>query len=73
MLCSEHGEGNEHRTVDLPVLIAGRAAGAIGPGQHLSLPGEPFANVGIALMQAIGVDIEHFGLEGTRAAPGILA
>ena len=73
MLCSEHGEGNEHRTVDLPVLIAGRAAGAIVPGQHLALPGEPFANVGIALMQAMGIDIDHFGLEGTRAAPGILA
>lgn len=72
LLCSEHGEGGQHRTVDLPCIIAGRAGGAIATGQHLAFEDEPFANVGIALMQAMGVEIESFGEEGNGPIAGLL-
>lgn len=72
VLCSEYGTASQHQTFDLPCLIAGSAGGRLATGQHLPMEDEPWANVGIALMQMMGVEIESFGLEGTRAAPGLL-
>jgi len=65
---SEIADGNAHQHEDLPVLLAGRAGGALEPGRHVLLPDrEPLANLYVTLLQLLGVDADAFGVDGTRA------
>lgn len=55
-------DGNKHDHADLPVLLAGRAGGAIRPGRHLRRPTEtPMANLYVTLLGALGTPTERFG------------
>lgn len=72
VFCSEFGDASGHSTQNMPCLIAGSAGGRLVTGQHIALGSEPWANVAIALMRAMEVDIDSFGAEGTRPAPGLL-
>jgi hypothetical protein len=49
-------DGNLHDNGDLPILIGGRAGGAIAPGRSVKWPQEtPLANLHVSLLQAAGV------------------
>ncbi len=63
-LSSEISDGNSHSHVDLPVVLVGRGGGAITPG-HIVRPGESMANLFIALLGAVGVQVATFGDDGT--------
>jgi hypothetical protein len=56
-------DGNRHTHEDLPVLIAGRAGGAITPGRHIVYRREtPMTNLFLTMMDTMGVrNIENFG------------
>jgi hypothetical protein len=56
-------DGNRHTHEDLPVLIAGRAGGAIAPGRHIVYRREtPMTNLFLTMMDTMGVKgIENFG------------
>jgi hypothetical protein len=54
-------DGNAHSNVDLPLVVAGHGGGVKG-GRHIaSEAGTPVANLFVELMNAAGVETEHFG------------
>jgi hypothetical protein len=55
-------DGNKHTHHDLPVLVAGRAAGGLHPGRHLRYDTEtPMANLYLTLLDRMGVHPEEIG------------
>ena len=55
-------DGNKHTHHDLPVLVAGRAAGGLHPGRHLRYDTEtPMANLYLTLLDRMGVHPETIG------------
>lgn len=54
-------DGNRHDPIDLPLLVGGRAGGALQPGIHIaSDPETPLAALWLRLGQAAGVPLERF-------------
>ncbi len=54
------GDGDHHTPVDLPVTILGGGGGTIKGGRHLVYPtNTPFMNVGITLLQKVGVKVDR--------------
>ncbi|MCY4585094.1 MAG: DUF1552 domain-containing protein [Bryobacterales bacterium] len=55
-------DGNKHTHHDLPVLVAGRAAGGLHPGRHMRYDTEtPMANLYLTLLDRMGVHPEVIG------------
>lgn len=55
-------DGNRHLHEDLPTLLIGRAGGTLNPGRRIVYRKEtPMCNLHLALMDQIGVPVEHFG------------
>ena len=60
------GDSNLHAPGNLPVMIAGGAAGRIKTGQHVKYkPGTPMANLHLRLLDIFGVHAERFGGDST--------
>ncbi len=67
------GNGGAHTPFDLPVLVAGRAAGRINTGQHIKSPiNTPLNNLWVAVLKAMDVPSERFG-DSTEPLRGVLA
>jgi hypothetical protein len=63
---SEIEDGNSHAHVNLPVIVAGSAGGAINPGRHVVYDDQPpMANLFTTMLNALGVEQETFGDDGT--------
>lgn len=63
---SEIEDGDSHRHQNLPILLAGRAGGALRPGRHVVYADHPpVANLFVSLIQAMGGRAETFGDDGT--------
>jgi hypothetical protein len=55
-------DGNAHDHDPLPVVLAGRAAGALEGNRHLvQAPHTPMSNLLLALLNKLGCQEEHFG------------
>ena len=55
-------DGNQHLHVNLPVLVAGGAAGAIEGGRHLRVAEDtPLTNLQLAVLGTLGVPTEKLG------------
>jgi hypothetical protein len=64
---SEISDGNRHNHDDLPVLLAGGAAGAWETGRHLVVPDRtPIANLFIRLCHEMGAPVSEFGDDGAE-------
>ncbi|HLH43590.1 MAG TPA: DUF1552 domain-containing protein [Bryobacteraceae bacterium] len=64
-------DGNSHQHDQLPVLIAGRGGGFVGPGRHLIYQREtPVANLFVTMIERIGVPIGRVG-DSTGPLPGL--
>jgi hypothetical protein len=77
MFTSEFGDGDNHYHYDLPVLVAGSAAGRWKAGRHIAYPSTPdrgagaietarrgdmpLANLYLSLLQAFGMDVSTVG------------
>ncbi|MEM9366241.1 MAG: DUF1552 domain-containing protein [Planctomycetota bacterium] len=56
------GDGNRHTHHDLPVILAGSAAGQIETGRYLRTEQEtPMANLYLSMLDAMGTPAESFG------------
>ncbi len=56
------GDPNVHDHTNLPILVAGGAAGGMKGGRHLRLPKPvPLANLHLALLDKVGVTLDRFG------------
>jgi hypothetical protein len=65
---SEISDGDRHNHDDLPVLLAGRGGGAATPGRHVVYDDRPISDVYMAMLEAVDVSVDSFGLDGTEAA-----
>jgi hypothetical protein len=55
-------DGNQHLHVNLPLLVAGGAAGRIQGGRHLQYPkGTPMANLLVSMVNTMDVPMESIG------------
>jgi hypothetical protein len=62
MYGSSISDGNRHTHHDLPILLAGGAAGQLKGGQHLVYPKEtPLNNLLLTMLDKGGVHVEHYG------------
>ena len=62
---SEIEDGNSHAHRGLPTVIAGSGGGTLETGRHLDFDGQPMANLYIAMLNRLGVDVATFGDDGT--------
>jgi hypothetical protein len=58
---SPFADGNEHISTNLPMLIAGKAGGAIKPGRLLDYPNAPAEGVYLSMMDVMGVPVHEIG------------
>jgi hypothetical protein len=66
-------DGNAHDPHNLPVLVAGRAGGAIATGQHLVYEADtPLTNLFVSMLGVLGAPIEKFA-DSTGPLPGVVA
>ena len=66
---SAMGDPNVHANLQCPLVLIGKANGALEGNLHLKAPdGTPMANVFVDLMQRLGHDMESFG-DSTGAFP----
>lgn len=61
MAYSEVAEGNNHSREDIPVIVAGRAGGALQTGLHHRGPGDSATKVNLTVARAVGLQWENFG------------
>jgi hypothetical protein len=66
------GDGYDHLNYDLPVILAGRANGALMPGRHtIHTDYRPVADLYLALLNVMGLDLATFGADGTKPLEGL--
>ncbi len=66
-------DGNRHNHEDLPILLAGRAGGAIDTGRLLAAPREtPLCNLYVSMLERAGCDVASFG-DSTGGLQGLQA
>lgn len=61
MAHSESSFAKSHDVSGLPVMIAGRAGGALNPGVHVRGNGEPVTRIGLTIQQVMGLPVEEWG------------
>ncbi len=62
---SDVADGREHSINDYPIVIAGKAGGALKyPGVHYRSSGENTSNVLLTLLNSVGVALTEFGDQG---------
>jgi len=59
---SSMSDGNRHDPNNLPILLAGRAGGAIRPGRHIANPkNTPLCNLYVPMLEHMGTPVTAFG------------
>lgn len=74
--CSEYGEGWKHGVKEMPVVMAGGAAGAIHRGVHVREAGGNMAKAQLTMLKALGLSDTTFGFNGAETSDtfaGLLA
>jgi len=65
-------DGNRHNHDDLPIVMAGSAAGSFRTGRHVKFTREtPLTNLFITMLDRVGVDVEKLG-DSTGKVQGVL-
>jgi hypothetical protein len=64
---SDHGDGPQHGYAEYPLLVLGKAQGALKGGVHVRLPGAVGTRVPFTVMKAMGMPDTRFG-QGSLAA-----
>jgi hypothetical protein len=54
-------DSNAHSPNDLPILVAGGAAGPVTGGRHIKFAKDPLANLHLSVLDKVGVPIEKIG------------
>ena len=76
MYSTDSGYARSHSVENLPLMTIGGAGGALKTGLHVAAPGDGVTRVGLTVMQALGVPIGSWGIEGnttTKTITEILA
>jgi hypothetical protein len=69
-----HSDGFAHGNAGVPGIIAGGAGGYFGPmGRYLNLPDTPHASLPFSMVNAMGLQIDGFGLDENRVTAPLAA
>ncbi|MBL4819418.1 MAG: DUF1552 domain-containing protein [Gammaproteobacteria bacterium] len=69
MYGSGMGDGDHHTPYNLPVILVGGGRGQLEGGRHIKYPMHtPFMNLGLSLLDKVGVEIESLGDSTGRLA-----
>ena len=69
---SSISDGNRHDPNNLPLLLAGKACGALRSGQHIASPKEtPLCNLYTTMLNAAQMEVDSFG-DSTGTIPELL-
>jgi hypothetical protein len=68
---SDISDGDQHNHDDMPVILAGGAAG-FALGQHIELKDRWFGDLFLSIAQAFGLDLQSFGEHGTAPIAELL-
>ncbi len=72
---SEYGEGWQHSTSEMPIVIAGGGCGNLNRGVHVREPGGNYSMAHVTVLRALGLPTPSFGWSGgetSDALSGIL-
>lgn len=72
LLCSEIADGNTHLHDDMPFILAGGGGGTIRTGRVMDVGYRRHGDLFVALANAMGDGITHFGDASSGALPGLL-
>ncbi|MFT3775459.1 MAG: DUF1552 domain-containing protein [Minicystis sp.] len=61
---SEYGEGWQHSDKEMPVLLAGRAAGKLKPGVHVREQDGNMSKAHVTLLRGLGLETPSYGFNG---------
>jgi len=61
---SEYGEGYTHSNKETPVVIAGKAGGALDPDWHVRDEGGNYSRAHLTVLRALGINEPSFGFNG---------
>jgi len=71
---SDTADGRAHSINDYPILIAGKAGGAlVHPGVHYRSNGENTSKVLLTLLRGVGMQLTDFGVKGGNVSEGCTA
>lgn len=71
---SDTADGKAHSIKDYPILIAGKAGGAlVHPGVHYRSKGENTSKVLLTLLRSVGMQLADFGVKGGNVTEGCTA
>ncbi|HEY5928506.1 MAG TPA: DUF1552 domain-containing protein [Kofleriaceae bacterium] len=73
LLCSEVSDGNTHLHDDMPFVLAGGGAGTIRTGRFVDVGYRRHGDLLVALANALGDGLTHFGDASSGPLPGLLA
>lgn len=66
-------DGNRHNNENLPIIVAGKAGGAIKPGRHIRYHFEtPMSNLYLSMLDKMGLNEARFG-DSTGRLPGLFS
>ncbi len=65
---TDHGDAKVHGNENIPVFMAGGAAGRIKTGLHVAAKGETLSRLGLTLQQAYGVSVGTWGTEANTTS-----
>lgn len=70
---SDCADGREHSLENYPILVAGRAGGALRSGVHYRSDGENASQVLFSMLRAVGLPLSEFGTKGGAVTQGCSA
>jgi hypothetical protein len=71
---SDTADGKAHSIRDYPILVAGKAGGAlVHPGVHYRSSGENTSKVLLTLLRGVGMQLADFGVDGGNVTEGCSA
>jgi hypothetical protein len=69
-----HGDGNAHANFGVPGILAGGAGGHFGQmGRFLSLPATDFGTLPFSMVNAMGIELDGFGVAENRVTQPLAA
>jgi hypothetical protein len=68
---SEFGEGFHHGTLEMPVVIAGKAGGGLDTGWHVRDPRSNYCRVHYTILRAMGIDVPSYGFNGAETSEAL--
>ena len=68
---SEFGEGFRHSCLEMPVILAGRAGGALDTGSHIRDERSNFCRVHYTILRALGINVDSYGFNGAETSQAL--